>query len=111
MTASPEETCVVLGVEFRGISRDQLEDYAALIQESVDERAGEAAPDAAVRCTYEPLGVELLFTVENESMAEVHQRVAAVVAAIQAALPVAFDTDTATRSAPRRRRSLVPVPA
>jgi hypothetical protein len=102
----PSETCVVLRLEFGGCSRAELEDWAAVIQEVVDDRAAEAAPGAAIRCLYEPFGVEL-FTVEDATPAEVHQRVTAVVEAIQAVVPTAFDTDTATRSADPR----VPVPA
>jgi hypothetical protein len=101
------ETCVVLGLEFGGCSREELEDWAAVIQEVVDKHAGDAAPGAAVRCIYEPLSVEILFTVENATPAEVHQRVAAVVGAIQTVVPSAFNTDTATRSARPRE----PVPA
>jgi hypothetical protein len=97
----------VLGLEFVGCSRANLEDWAAVIQEVVDERAGNAAPGAAIRCIYDPLTVEILFTVENATPAEVHERVTAVVSAIQDAVPTAFNTDTATRSADRRD----PVPA
>jgi hypothetical protein len=107
MTPTPTETCVVLALVFGGCSREELEDWAAVIQEVVDERAGDAAPGAAIRCLYEPLTVELLFTVGNATPAEVHQRVAAVVGAIQAVVPSAFNTDTATRSADTRE----PVPA
>ncbi len=107
MAPTPTETCVVLGLEFGGCSREVLEDWAAVIQEVVDERASDAAPGAAIRCTYEPLAVEILFTVENATPAEVHQRVAAVVGAIQTVVPSAFNTDTATRSAAPRE----PVPA
>ena len=60
------------------------------------------APGAAIRCVYDPLTVEVLFTVENATKAEVHQRVAAVVGAIETVVPSAFDTDTATRSADPR---------
>jgi hypothetical protein len=99
----PKETCVVLRLEFSDeCSRTELEDYAILVQEATDERAADAAPGAAIRCTYEPMAVEIIFTVENESIAEVHHRVASVVAAIEDALPFTFDTETATRSADRR---------
>ena len=87
-------------------SREELEDYAILVQEATDKHAADAAPGAAIRCTYEPMAVEIIFTVENESVAEVHHRVASVVAAIENALPFTFDTETATRSA--ERRELVP---
>jgi hypothetical protein len=107
MTPTPQETCVVLRLEFVGCSRAELEDWAAVIQEVVDERAADAAPGAAVRCLWKPLGVELVFTAENASPAEVHQRVTTVVEAIQTVVPAAFDTDTATRSADPRQ----PVPA
>lgn len=99
MASPPQETCVVLRLEFGGCSREELEDWGAVVQEAIDERAEDAAPGAAIRCIYEPLAVEILFTVENATKAEVHQRVAAVVAAIEGAIPTAFDTDTATRSA------------
>jgi len=102
----PDETCVVLRLEFGGCSREELEDWAAVVQEAIDERAGDAAPGAAIRCIYEPMTVEILFTVENATTAEVHQRVATVVGAIEAVVPTAFDTDTATRSA--GPRELVP---
>jgi hypothetical protein len=104
---TPTETCVVLGLDFGGCSREELEDWAAVIQEVVDERAPDAAPGAAVRCIYEPLTVEVLFTVENATPAEVHQRVTAVVRAIQDVVPSRFNTDTATRSADPRE----PIPA
>jgi hypothetical protein len=105
---SPQtETCVALRLEFGGCSREDVEDWAAVIQRVIDERAADAAPGAAVRCLWEPLGVELVFTVENASPAEVHQRVTAVVEAIQTVVPSAFDTDTATRSGDPRE----PVPA
>lgn len=100
------ETCVVLRLEFGGCSREELLDWAAVVQEVVDERAGDSAPDAAIRCTYEPMSVEILFTVENATQAEVHQRVAAVVAAVESVVPTRFDTDTATRSG--NPRELVP---
>jgi len=106
MMSTPTETCVVLGLEFGGCSREELEDWAAVIQEVVDQRAGDAAPGAAVRCIYEPSSVEVLFTVENATPAEVHQCVATVVGAIQTVVPT-FNTDTATRSASPRE----PVPA
>jgi hypothetical protein len=103
---TPDETCVVLRLEFGGCSRDELDDWAIVVQQVVDEHASEAAPGAAIRCTYEPLAVEILFTVEKETKASVHQRVAAVVGAIEAVVPTRFDTDTATRSADPR--DLVP---
>jgi hypothetical protein len=106
MAPTTNETCVVLRLGFGGCTREELEDWAAVIQEAVDERAGDAAPGAAVRCIFDPLTVELLFTVENSTKAEVHQRVAAVVAAIESVVPSAFNTDTATRSGDRRE--LVP---
>lgn len=106
-SSTPKETCVVLRLEFGGCTREELEDWAAVIQEVVDERAGEAAPGAAVRCVYEPLTVEVLFTAENATAAEVHRRVAAVVGAIETVVPSGFNTDTATRSADLRE----PVPA
>jgi sorbitol-specific phosphotransferase system component IIA len=103
----PKETCVVLRLEFPDEpSRKDLEDYAILVQEATDEHAADAAPGAAIRCAYEPMAIEVIFTIENESVAEVHHRVASVVAAIEDALPFTFDTETATRSADRRE--LVP---
>jgi hypothetical protein len=104
---TPSETCVELRLEFVGCSHEELEQWAAVIQEVVDERAAEAAPGAVVGGTFDPLSVEILFTVENATPAEVHQRVTAVVEAIQAVVPSAFDTDTATRSGERRE----PIPA
>jgi hypothetical protein len=102
----PSETCVVLRLEFGGCTREVLLDWAAVVQEVVDQRAGNAAPDAAIRCIYESMSVEILFTVENATPAEVHQRVTAVIAAIENVVPTRFDTDTATRSADPRE--LVP---
>jgi hypothetical protein len=99
---NPSETCVVLRLEFGGCTREVLEDWAIVVQEVVDKHAAEAAPGAAIRCVYDPLTVEVLFTVENATKAEVHQRVAAVVGAIETVVPSAFDTDTATRSADPR---------
>jgi hypothetical protein len=106
ISPTPSETCVVLRLEFGGCSREVLEDWAIVVQEVLDQHAAEAAPGAAVRCVYDPLTVEVLFTIENETKAGVHQRVAAVLAAIEAVVPSAFDTDTATRSADPRE--LVP---
>jgi len=107
MAPTPNETCVVLRLGFGGCTRDELEDWAAVIQEVVDEQAADAAPGAAVRCIFDPLAVELLFTVENATKAEVHQRISAVVGAIETVVPSEFSTDTATRSADPRE----PVPA
>lgn len=92
---------MVLRLEFEGCTRRELEDWAILVQEIVDSRARKAAPGAAIRCVHDPLTVEVLFTVENATRQDVHQRVAAVVGAIESALPVAFDTDAATRSTDR----------
>ena len=102
VSSTPQETCVELRLEFGGCSRDELADWAIVVQQVVDQNASDAAPGAAIRCIYEPLAVEILFTVENETKASVHQRVAAVVGAIEAAVPTRFDTDTATRSADPR---------
>lgn len=106
VASPPLETCVVLRLEFGGCSREELIDWAAVVQEVIDKHAGDAAPDAAIRVIYEPMSVEILFTVENATKAEVHQRVAAVVAAIESVVPSQFDTDTATRSA--EPRELIP---
>jgi hypothetical protein len=105
-SVNPDETCVALRLEFGGCSRDELDDWAIVVQEVVDQHANDAAPGAAVRCLYSPLIVEILFTVENETKASVHQRVAAIVGSIEAVIPRRFDTDTATRSADHR--NLVP---
>ncbi len=107
--ASPfHERCVVLRLEFPdGCSREQLEDYAIMVQEAVDEHAAGIALGAAVRCDYEPMAVEVLFTVEAGSVANVHHRVALVIATIEPALPFSFETETATRSAERKKE---PVP-
>jgi hypothetical protein len=94
-----DETCVALRLEFGGCTRDELDDWAIVVQQVVDQHASDAAPGAAIRCIYQPLAVEILFTVENETKASVHQRVAAVVGAIEAVVPTRFDTDTAMRSA------------
>ena len=102
----PSETGVVLRLEFGGCSREELIDWGAVVQEVIDQRAGDAAPDAAIRCIYQPMSVEILFTVENATLAEVHRRIAAVVAAIENVVPTRFDTDIATRSADPRE--LVP---
>lgn len=93
---------MVLRLGFGGCSRDELADWAIVVQQVIDQHAADAAPGAAVRCIYEPLTVEIIFTVENETKASVHQRVAAVVGAIEAVIPTRFDTDAATRSADRR---------
>ena len=108
--ASPfHERCVVLRLEFPdGCSREELEDYAIMVQEAVDERATGIALGAAVRCDYDPMAVEVLFTVEAGSMANVHHRVALVVATIEPALPFTFETETATRATDRKKE---PVPA
>lgn len=106
VTPPPIETCVVLRLEFGRCSREDLLDWAAVVQEVVDRRAGEAAPDAAIRCIYNPTSVEILFTVENATQAEVHRRVAVVIAAVESVVPTRFDTDTATRAADPRE--LVP---
>jgi hypothetical protein len=99
---------VILRLEFpEECSREQLEEYAIMGQEATDEHAAGIALGAAVRCIYEPMAVEVLFTVEARSVAEVHHRVALVVAAIEPALPFIFQTETATRSA-ERREELVP---
>lgn len=97
-SAIPEETCVAVGLEFGGCSREELEDWAIVVQEAVDEYASDAAPGAAVSCRFDPLTVEVLFTVENETAAQVHRRISDVLAAVQRVVPVRFDTETATRS-------------
>jgi hypothetical protein len=102
----PQETCVRLRLDFGGCSHDELDAWTLVVQEAVDTLAGDEAPDAAVRGMYEPFSVEILFTVENETKARVHQRIAAVVAAVESVVPSAFDTDTATRSP--HPRELVP---
>jgi hypothetical protein len=89
---------VILRLEFPdGCSRAELEDYAILVQEAVDEHAVGIALGAAVGCDYDPMTVEVIFTVEAGSMAEVHHRVALVVAAIEPALPFSFETATIMR--------------
>ncbi len=93
---------MVLRLEFTECSRRELEDLAIVVQQVIDSRAREAARGAAVRCLHDPLTVEVLFTVENATRQDVHQRVAAVVGAIESALPVAFNTDAATRSTDQR---------
>jgi hypothetical protein len=94
-----QEKTVILRLEFpNGCSRAELEDYAILVQEAVDEHAAGIALGAAVGCDYDPMTVEVIFTVEAGSMAEVHHRVALVVAAIEPALPFRFETATTMRA-------------
>ncbi|HTW43854.1 MAG TPA: hypothetical protein VMD79_16220 [Solirubrobacteraceae bacterium] len=112
MTPPFQETSVVLRLEFPDeCSREQLEEYAIMVQEAVDERAAGIALGAAVRCDYDPMTVEVLFTVEAGSMADVHHRVALVVATIEPALPFTFETETTTRTIAPRGRDREPVPA
>ncbi|HEY1834405.1 MAG TPA: hypothetical protein VGG08_08210 [Solirubrobacteraceae bacterium] len=101
-SAIPEQTCVVVGLEFGGCSRDELDDWAIAVQQALDAYAAVAAPGAAVSCRYEPLTVDVLFTVEKETAAQVHQRIAEVFAAVQKVVPVQFNTETATRSGDSR---------
>jgi hypothetical protein len=86
------------------VSRRELEDYAILVQEAIDEHAGDIALGAAVRCVYEPLAVETMFTVGAHSMAETHHRVALVLGAIEPALPFSFQTETVTSAADNPKR-------
>ena len=79
-----------------------------MVQEATDEHANGIALGAAVRCTYDPMAVEILFSVEARSVADVHHRVALVIGAIEPALPFAVQTETATRAADRHKE-LVPV--
>jgi hypothetical protein len=103
-TSSFQERSVILRLEFpNGCSRSALEDYAILVQEAVDEHAAGIALGAAVRCDYDPMTVEVLFTVEAGSMAEVHHRVALVVATIEPALPFTFETETTMRASDSSR--------
>ena len=113
MTPTFQETSVLLRLEFpEECSREQLEEYAILVQEVVDERAAGIALGAAVRCDYDPMTVEVLFTVEAASVADVHHRVAVVVATIEPALPFMFETETTTRASdPRPVSAREPVPA
>ncbi|MHB1808910.1 MAG: hypothetical protein ACYCU0_06400 [Solirubrobacteraceae bacterium] len=91
-----DQTRVRLRLEFGGCSREELEDWAIVIQEVVDA----ADPDlhAAIGCILDPMTVEILFAVENETTSQVHERVARVVGSIEAVVPARFDTDAATRS-------------
>jgi hypothetical protein len=99
MPTAFRERTVILRLEFPdGCSRAELEDYAILVQEAVDEHAAGIALGAAVGCDYDPMTVEVIFTVEAGSMAEVHHRVALVVAAIEPALPFRFETETTMRT-------------
>jgi hypothetical protein len=93
------ETTVTLNVRIADTgSRRELEDHAVAIQEAVDVRAAGVALGAAVGCSDDPpASVEVIFTVEAPSVAEVHHRIALVVAAIESTLPVTFETKTATR--------------
>jgi hypothetical protein len=100
----PQERCVVLRLDLPDCSRAELDEYALDLQEAVDTRYPEL--DTAIRGIGEPLGLELLFTVETTSTADVHRRVAAVVEVAESALPLAFETETATRSP--EPRELVP---
>ena len=101
MAPSQRETCVIMALEFGGCSHEDLVDWALVIQEVLDTRACDAAPGAAVRCVYEPSTVGIIFAVENETKAGIHERAAAVLAAVESVVPSSFDTDTATRSADR----------
>lgn len=105
MASSPtQERCVVLRLDLPGCSRAELDEYALDVQEAVDTRYPELG--IAIRGIGEPLGLELLFTVETTSTAEVHLRVAAVVEAAESALPLSFETETATHSP--EPRELIP---
>jgi len=101
---TPQERCVVLRLDLPGCSRTDLDEHALDVQEAVDARYPELG--TAIRGIREPLGLELLFTVEAASTAEVHRQVAAVVEVAESVLPFAFETETATRSP--ERHELVP---
>jgi hypothetical protein len=94
------EMCVTLGVRFPARSSQELEDHALTIQEVVDKRAAGIALGAAVACRSNPplAAVEIIFTVQAGSAAEIYHRVALVIGVIEAALPFALDTVTATTS-------------
>lgn len=102
-----QEHDVLLRLEFPECSREQLEDYAALAQEAVDEHASGIALGAVVSGVFDPPTVEILFTVEARSQTEVHHRVALVVGAIEPVLPFSFETESTTRPE-RQRAALVP---
>jgi hypothetical protein len=91
-------------LDLPGCTREVVDDYALDVQEAVDARRPELG--TAVRCIYEPMGLELLFTVEASRTADVHREVVSVVEATEAALPFTFETETATRSP--EYRELVP---
>lgn len=107
MTPTRQEHDVLLRLEFPDCSREQLEEYAALVQEAVDEHANGIALGAVVSGVFDPPTIEIRFTVEAHSQTEVHHRVALVVGAIEPALPFSFETEAATGPA-RQREALVP---
>jgi hypothetical protein len=107
-TSGPRDHDVLLRLEFPECSREQLEEFAALVQEAVDEHAGGIALGAVVSGGFEPATIEIMFTVEARSQTEVHHRVALVVGAIEPVLPFSFGIEAATKRTPAREK---PVPA
>ncbi len=107
MTATRQEHDVLLRLEFPDCSQEQLEEYAVLVQEAVDEHANGIALGAVVGGVFDPPTIEVRFTVEASSQTEVHHRVALVVGVIEPALPFSFETEAATGPA-RQREALVP---
>jgi hypothetical protein len=105
-TPTPQEHDVLLRLEFPECSRDQLERFAALVQEAVDEHASGIALGAVIGGVFDPPAIEVGFTVEARSQTEVHHRVALVVGAIEPALPFSFETESATKPV-RQREELV----
>jgi hypothetical protein len=107
-TRTPREHDVQLRLEFSaGCSSEQLEAYAALVQEAVDEHAGGIALGAVVGGVFDPPAIEVGFMVEARSQTELHHRVALVVGAIEPALPFWFETESATKAV-RQSGELVP---
>ena len=91
----------MLRLELGGCSRSDIEDYAVDVQEAVD--AHNESLGTAIRCLFDPMGLELIFTVDAVSVADVHREVASVVEAVEGTLPFRFDTETATTRSPERR--------
>jgi hypothetical protein len=91
-----QERCVILRLDLPGCSPDQRDDYAMDVQDAVDARYPEYG--TAIRSLAHPVGLELLFTTEAATTAEVLRQAAAVVEAAENVLPFSFEIGTETRS-------------
>lgn len=107
MAPTRQDHDVLLRLEFPVCSRERLEEFAALVQEAVDEHASGIALGAVVGGVFDPPAIEVGFIVEARSQTEVHHRVALVLGAIEPALPFSFETESATKLV-RQRKELVP---